>query len=289
MDGVGDACDPDIDGDQIVNEEDNCPLVFNPDQTDTNRNGIGDVCDETPSPVSRETQAPSRAPAFEAFTSAPTTPIGITPSISPTSLSQMPTLECPKQCVDVSPYYISFVAPLADRKPNETEAIIMANLVSDFFTKELSRAFSDESLGIRFDTMETVPFETRFDAGIPDDRFNLYIDLDSRAIFETDSENLPTPEELFAILEESMGPSFIVNIVWQAPNTIWISAYEAVLGASERTEVLEIIPTGGKHSFGSGTSSIPDELFGVGNVRRHRFLPQGLPPIPKLQWLKGDE
>ena len=30
--GLGDACDPDKDGDGIINEEDNCPLVPNPEQ-----------------------------------------------------------------------------------------------------------------------------------------------------------------------------------------------------------------------------------------------------------------
>ena len=36
--------DPDNDG--FANAEDNCPSVFNPDQEDTNDNGIGDACDE---------------------------------------------------------------------------------------------------------------------------------------------------------------------------------------------------------------------------------------------------
>ncbi len=44
-DGIGDACDPDKDGDGIPDVIDNCPLVFNPDQRDTDMNGIGDVCD----------------------------------------------------------------------------------------------------------------------------------------------------------------------------------------------------------------------------------------------------
>lgn len=35
----------DLDGDGIEFRLDNCPLVFNPDQTDTNGNGLGDVCD----------------------------------------------------------------------------------------------------------------------------------------------------------------------------------------------------------------------------------------------------
>lgn len=64
-DGVGDVCDDDIDGDGIPNipwlvddagnihieryreSEDNCPLVYNPEQTDTNATGRGDACDTT--------------------------------------------------------------------------------------------------------------------------------------------------------------------------------------------------------------------------------------------------
>jgi hypothetical protein len=43
--GVGDACDPDIDGDGVLNALDSCPLVSNADQVDQNHNGIGDACD----------------------------------------------------------------------------------------------------------------------------------------------------------------------------------------------------------------------------------------------------
>lgn len=35
-DGLGDACDDDIDGDTILNIYDNCPLQKNPNQTDSN-------------------------------------------------------------------------------------------------------------------------------------------------------------------------------------------------------------------------------------------------------------
>ena len=30
--GIGDECDDDIDGDEVLNEDDNCLLVYNPDQ-----------------------------------------------------------------------------------------------------------------------------------------------------------------------------------------------------------------------------------------------------------------
>lgn len=39
-----DISESDQDGDGILDDDDNCPLVYNPDQTDTNDNGYGDVC-----------------------------------------------------------------------------------------------------------------------------------------------------------------------------------------------------------------------------------------------------
>jgi len=42
------ALDPDTDGDGVPDSVDNCPLVPNPDQSDVNNSGMGDVCDPTP-------------------------------------------------------------------------------------------------------------------------------------------------------------------------------------------------------------------------------------------------
>ena len=43
-DGISNCTDPDIDGDAVNNGADNCPLVSNPTQTDTDGNGTGDAC-----------------------------------------------------------------------------------------------------------------------------------------------------------------------------------------------------------------------------------------------------
>ncbi len=45
-DGIGDACDDDLDNDGVPNDQDNCPTVPNPDQADRDGDGIGDACDD---------------------------------------------------------------------------------------------------------------------------------------------------------------------------------------------------------------------------------------------------
>ncbi|MHB8633811.1 MAG: thrombospondin type 3 repeat-containing protein [Thermoplasmatota archaeon] len=60
-DGIGDACDPDVDGDGVCNPPtfpvqvgnarkpctglDDCPVIYNPSQRDLDRDGFGDACD----------------------------------------------------------------------------------------------------------------------------------------------------------------------------------------------------------------------------------------------------
>ncbi|MCB9508102.1 MAG: OmpA family protein [Myxococcales bacterium] len=45
-DGIGDVCDEDADGDGIPNAYDNCVRTPNPDQRDSNADGVGDACSE---------------------------------------------------------------------------------------------------------------------------------------------------------------------------------------------------------------------------------------------------
>lgn len=46
-DGLGDLCDDDDDNDGILDADDICPTVPNPNQEDFNNNGVGDACEDT--------------------------------------------------------------------------------------------------------------------------------------------------------------------------------------------------------------------------------------------------
>jgi len=45
-DGIGDSCDNDGDNDGISDDLDNCPLISNPNQEDDDSDGIGNLCDD---------------------------------------------------------------------------------------------------------------------------------------------------------------------------------------------------------------------------------------------------
>jgi hypothetical protein len=82
-DGIADCVDEDQDNDGIGNGVDNCPQVANPDQADSNHNGIGDACDpgtapidNPPSPVDIETDGQFGPPSGEWTTIKPASFLG---------------------------------------------------------------------------------------------------------------------------------------------------------------------------------------------------------------------
>lgn len=55
-DGIGNSCDFDDDGDGVLDTVDNCPLIANPNQADFDLDGIGDTCDPQTGPPTNKNQ-----------------------------------------------------------------------------------------------------------------------------------------------------------------------------------------------------------------------------------------
>jgi hypothetical protein len=58
-DGVGNACEPDTDGDGVIDDTDNCDAISNPGQADSDTDGEGDACEAVVTPS--DTTAPTIA------------------------------------------------------------------------------------------------------------------------------------------------------------------------------------------------------------------------------------
>jgi len=101
--------------------------------------------------------------------------------------------------------------------------------------KELTIAFWEPVLtalpgiGGRFlDTTVDIEF-TQLNAGLPMEQFNILMDLASVSVrFEEGTENLPTPDELFVILRDSLGQGYIDNFVTTVTDSAFADLNEAV-------------------------------------------------------------
>ncbi|HEX8100779.1 MAG TPA: thrombospondin type 3 repeat-containing protein, partial [Actinomycetota bacterium] len=101
-DGVGDACENDQDGDDTPDLTDNCPRAANSNQTDGDLDGVGDACDNCPSapnPAQLDRDRNGVGDACQASSAGPTCPAA---SDCPVAVRPAATLLVPWFGVDLA-------------------------------------------------------------------------------------------------------------------------------------------------------------------------------------------
>jgi len=198
-------------------------------------------------------------------------PDSLAPVTASTAAPTSTTAPVPQfQTVNIQPYYIAYAASAAQREPTEEEYQQMANLTTLYFEEVLGTMYSnaEPDFGVvsftKFDSVVSSIDSTQYNAGIPEEKYNLYISFETEVVFSTESTIIPEASELFDIMQEAISPTYIVNYVWQLPESPFISTQEVLM---EAVQVLEIV-TASDTDFGTGGigGDGTDDAFGVGSI-----------------------
>jgi hypothetical protein len=192
-----------------------------------------------------ETSAPTLAPATGAPTSAPVVgpttaaPTTAAPSVLPSDApSNMPInlspTATPVQTVRVTDYYISFVAPDATREPTQDEYAEMLRRITAYFKDTFTGIYANDPNTTFLDVVSSNDF-TLYGAaaGIPEARFNIYMNFDLSDFTYTLDSVVPTNAEIFQIMKDSITQQFIIDVVRTYTGTPFESTNEVFFAASE--------------------------------------------------------
>jgi hypothetical protein len=175
----------------------------------------------TLSPAPPSTNAPGTAPT----TTAPAA------TLSPDTVAPAPTgttnAPAPSNAVKIRQYFIAYEAPLSTQEPTDDEYQTITQLTTAYFDEIFTAQYSGNSNTV-FDAVQTILDSTKYQAGIPTENFNIYMAFNSSVVFKAGS-SLPTEPELFDIMQASIGTTYIVNWVWQASDTQFISTQAVIM------------------------------------------------------------
>jgi hypothetical protein len=207
--------------------------------------------------------------------------------LSPSSQIIAGPTEAPAQKrVRVADFYLAYVAENADREPTQEEYGQLVNLTMEYFNTFLEKKYGN-STEIMFLGAEPVLSFTLFKAGIPNDRFNIYMDYEYVDVIFTAESNPPSAAELFVILRDSISPEYILDYVRLASGTPFVSTNEVVFRASTMDGPTDKSAQRGPRSGDStttGSSSGPITALAATSVAALLILVAGVVFYRKRSW-----
>jgi hypothetical protein len=181
------------------------------------------------------TSTPIIAPVISPAMSSPAS----TPVIGPTivapvvgvPINSSPT---PVQTVRVTDYYVAFVAPDATREPTPDEYDEMSRRITAYFNDTFTGIYATDPNTEFLDVVSSNDFSLYGTAaGIPEARFNIYMNFDFSDFTFTEASVVPTSAEIFQIMRDAITPDFIIDVVRTYTGTPFDSTNEVFFSASE--------------------------------------------------------
>jgi hypothetical protein len=205
-----------------------------------------------------DTLAPTRAPQAQKITFAPVPPPAnnnmsvSAPAASPETPASVPIgpVSLPVQGpsserkVQVPSYYIAFSASMADREPTDDEYALIAQLTTTYFEQIFAAQYKVDP--ILFERVDTILVEDQYLAisTTPDLPYNIYMTFNTSVVFAPSSSasatSLPSGPELLDIMDGAIGASYIVNYVWQATETPFISTNDVSLNSVPLVKPMDV-------------------------------------------------
>jgi hypothetical protein len=187
----------------------------------------------TVAPTAVPTVAPSIAPTSPTPSATPTAIPSDSPSVAPIPLNPTPT---PVQLLLVEDYYISFVAPGATREPTQEEYDEMLVRINDWFEQQFEELYANNP-DVEFLGAESSNDFTLYglNTGIPPRpaEFNIYMNFDFTEYTYSETSTVPTTQEVFEVMRQSITRDFILEVVRTFTGTPFESTIEVFFAASQ--------------------------------------------------------
>lgn len=223
-------------------------------------------------PTSVPTLRPTLSPGSTTMP-APSVPAG--PTLAPGTVAPAgPTDPFPPDAIQVRvrDYFLAYVIPnlTVQPTPEQTAALItITETFWDAYFKEKYPRSPQRYIGIQI-----IPNEVRYRAGIPEQKFNFYIDFNTTVAFEGGSTNLPATQALFDVMAQANFQSYILNYVRRVnidPNP-FRSNNEVIFRASERIVSLQFNESVDQSSGLQGVGFVGDEIENDSTVHVHNHV-----------------
>jgi hypothetical protein len=198
----------------------------------------------TSSPTLSPTSSPTALP-----TRSPTTSLTLPPTFSPETLSPTQINAAPTSApaaggasgirIHVIDFYLAYVIPLLVTELTEEQLAGLVDVTEQFWDEFFGQFY--DGTEILYRGIELVVDDYFFNAGIPEERFNYYINFDTTVLYEDNSRPPPGPNETFEIMASADFEDYVSRFV--RTQSAFNSATEVAFRAQESSDAPTMITT----------------------------------------------